>query len=126
MVVSVDGVNDFLSYVSQRKTIQSPFNETLSTRELEITSIGQEFLNNQSVKSRSNYLLNVSKNTFLGKLSLSLKRLTSKSAQDNLKDLWGHKADLSKIKFKINDRSDNYIYYIELEKNLLDSLEIKL
>ena len=125
MVVSVDGVNDFLSYVSKRKKIKSPFNETLSTRELEMSSIGQEFLENQSVKSRSNFLLNISKNTFLGKLSLSLQRLTTKSAQDNIQDLWGHKADLSKIQFKIKDRSDNYIYYIELEKKLLDSLNIE-
>ncbi len=125
MVVSVDGINDFLSYVSQRKKIKSPFNDTLSTREIEMTSIGQEFLENQSVKSRSNFLLNISKNTFLGKLSLSLQRLTSKSAQDNLQDIWGHKADLSKIQFKIKERSDNYIYYIELEKKLLDSLNIQ-
>ena len=132
MVVSVDGVNDFLSYVSKRKEIKSPFHETMSTRELEITLIGQEFLDNQSVKSRSNPLLNISKYTYLGKLSLSLQRLTSKSAQnnledvwDNLVDVWGHKADLSKINFKIKNRSDNYIYYIELEKNLLDSQEIK-
>jgi len=125
MVVSVDGVNDFLSYVSQRKNIKSPFHKTMSTRELEITSIGQEFLKNQSVKNRSNYLLNISKNTFLGKLSLSLQRLTSKSSQNNLEDIYGHRADLSKIEFKINDRSDNYIYYIELEKKLLDSLKIR-
>ena len=125
MVVSVDGVNDFLSYVSKRKEIKSPFHETMSTRELEMTLIGQEFLDNQSVKSRSNLLLNISKNTFLGKFSLSLQRLTSKSAQNNLEDVWGHKADLSKINFKIKDRSDNYIYYVELEKNLLDSQEIR-
>ena len=125
MVVTVDGVNDFLSYVSLRKKIKSPFNETLSTRELEMTSIGQEFLEKQSVNSRSDFLLNISKNTFLGKLSLSLQRLTSKSAQNNLQDLCGHKADLSKIQFKIKERSDNYIYYIELEKKLLDSLNIE-
>ena len=125
MVVSLDGVNDFLSYVSRRKNIKSPFHETMSTRELEMTSIGQEYLDNQSVKSRSNILLNISKNTFIGKLSLSLQRLTSKSTQDNLEDIWGHKADLSKIKFNIKNRSYNYIYYIELEKKLLDSLEIR-
>lgn len=124
MVVSVDGVNDFLSYVSTRKKIKSPFHATMSTREIEMALIGQEFLDNQSVKSRSNLLLNISKNTFIGKLSLSLQRLTSKSSQNNLEDIWGHRADLSKINFKINERSDNYIYYIELEKNLLDSQEI--
>ena len=96
----------------------------MSTREIEMALIGQEFLDNQSVKSRSNLLLNISKNTFIGKLSLSLQRLTSKSSQNNLEDIWGHRADLGKINFKINERSDNYIYYIELEKKLLDSQEI--
>lgn len=121
MVISLDGVNDFLGWTSNRKKNEShPFIEQLGTRELESKAVMDKyFTGDKAVNAAQFYKL-----TFVGRLALSIYD-TIFIKQKGVVDIFGHRPDLSKFEPSIEERVNSYLYWKRLTNSTLNEFKIK-
>ena len=117
-VVNFDGVNDFLAFVSDRRSVASPFHDLMSTRELEVTSLLDEFLSTGKVAYRNPPL----RKRYAGRLWQSFQNLSNGSHQQT--DDFGHTADLGVVTLNVDSRVASYLYYGRITSEILEANKI--